>query len=171
MMKYFIWLLMGAVLGVGGYWLFLQYYSLPQVPQQVPQHDDLPVIVGQTILVYFNKNEPTDIVQVAVKRTIPNRVAVAHAAIQKLLDGPTANEMVDNGLSTAINSGTIVNYVKINNGVATVDFNDKFDFQMGGSARVGAIYQQIYKTLTQFPTIKSIKITINNGERPANLEP
>ena len=158
-MKYIAWILIGTVLGAVGDWLFLQYNSGPVIPQQT-----------QTILAYFNRSEPTDIVQVAVNRTISVTKAVATAAMQELLKGPTAAEKAE-GLTTAINAGTVLNYVKIENGIATVDFNDQFDFQIGGSARVRAIYQQIFKTLTQFSTIKSIQLTINNGERPANLEP
>jgi len=158
--KYIIWLLIGVVLGAGVYWLYQRYNS---APVNSPGEQ-------MTISVYFAKSEPTDIAIVSVKRTIPKTVAVATAAMQELLKGPTDAEKAQ-GLSTAINSGTILNYVRIENGVATVDFNDRFDFQMGGSARVMAINQQILKTLTQFPTIKTIKLTINQGERPANLEP
>jgi len=157
-MKYFYWFLLGLIVGFGGYWLVGQYYH----PQQSA--------VTRTIMVYFNKSEPTDIVQVAVERNIIKTVAVATAAMQELLKGPTEAEKAE-GLTTAINAGTVLNYVKINAGIATVDFNEQFDFQMGGSARVRAIYQQIFKTLTQFSTVKEIKLTINHGERPANLEP
>lgn len=159
MVRYLIWLLIGVIIGASSYWLFQQYNSASVSPP-----------VTRTILIYFNKSEPTDIVQVAVERDIFKTVAVATAAMQELLKGPTASEKAE-GLTTAINAGTILNYVRIDKGIATVDFNDQFDFQMGGSARVRAIYQQIYKTLTQFSTIKSIQLTINHGERPANLEP
>ena len=145
--------MIGVVLGAGVYWLYQRYNS---APVNSPGEQ-------MTISVYFAKSEPTDIAIVSVKRTIPKTVAVATAAMQELLKGPTDAEKAQ-GLSTA-------NYVRIENGVATVDFNDRFDFQMGGSARVMAINQQILKTLTQFPTIKTIKLTINQGERPANLEP
>jgi len=159
MMKYFIWLLIGVVLGASGYWLFQQYSSVSVSPP-----------VTRTILVYFSKSEPTDIVQVAVERTIIKTVAVATAAMQELLKGPTEAEKAE-GLTTAINAGTVLNYVKIDAGVATVDFNEQFDWQMGGSARVQAIYQQIFKTLTRFSVVDDIIITINHGERLANLEP
>ena len=158
-MKYLIWLLIGVIIGASGYWLFQQYNST-----------SVSLPVTRTILVYFNKSEPTDIVQVAVERDILKTGAVATAAIQELLKGPTASEKAE-GLTTAVNAGTILNYVRIDKGIATVDFNEQFDFQMGGSARVRAIYQQIFKTLTQFSTIKEIKLTINHGERSANLEP
>lgn len=158
-MRHIVWLLIGVIIGASSYWLFQQYNSALVSPP-----------VTRTIMIYFNKSEPTDIVQVAVERTFPKTVAVATAAVEELLKGPTEVEKAA-GLTTAINAGTVLNYVRIDNGVATVDFNEQFDFQMGGSARVRAIYQQIYKTLTQFSTIKEIKITINHGARPANLEP
>ena len=129
---------------------------------------------GETreIIVYFNRSEPTEIVQVEVKRAIAKAVDPATGAINELLKGPTDSEKAD-GLTTAISEDTILNYVKIENGIATVDFNEKFDFQMGGSARVTAIRAQIEKTLFQFPelAIKKVLITVNHGERPAVLEP
>ncbi len=158
-MKYFRSIICLFGLFAIGYFVW-QYYT----------NQPVATLSTQEIVVYFNKSEPTDIIQVAVKRTIPKTVAVATAAMQELLKGPTDAETA-NGLTTAINAGTVLNYVKINNGMATVDFNDQFDFQMGGSARVRAIYQQIFKTLTQFSTIKEITITINHGSRPGNLEP
>ncbi|MFH0912497.1 MAG: GerMN domain-containing protein [Patescibacteria group bacterium] len=159
-MRYLLWIVSCLIVAVGGYWL-VQYYYQP---------DNYSDDTTQDILIYFCKSEPTDIVQVAVDRTIPKTVMVATAAIQELLKGPTEAEK-NEGLSTAIAEGTALNYVNIADGVATVDFDDQFDFQMGGSARVQAVYQQIFKTLTQFPTVKDIKITINHGERPAVLEP
>jgi spore germination protein GerM len=132
-----------------------------------------PVLATRQILVYFNRSEPTEIVQVAVSRTIPVIVTPAlsaEAAINELLKGPTDAERAQ-GLTTSISDETVLNYVTIENGTATVDFNDRFDFQMGGSARVTAIYQQIYQTLHQFSPIDELKITVNHGERPAVLEP
>lgn len=165
--KYLIWLLIGIIVVVGGYGVF-KYLSTPWIPGP----DVLP---KRTIIVYLNKSEPTDIVQVGVERAIfgDDRFFVSNRAEEvmlALLEGPTNSEKAE-GLTTAINVGTVLNYIKIEDGVATVDFNDRFDFQMGGSARVQAIYQQIFKTLTQFPEVKSIKLTINYGERLANLEP
>ena len=142
-MKNWYWFVLGLAVGLIGFWLTEKYYP---VPSQATQN----------IVIYFNKSEPTDIVQIAVERTIPKTPAIATAAINELLKGPTAAEKSE-GLTTAINAGTILNYVRIENGIANADFNYMFDYQMGGSARVRAIYQQIFKTLTQFPTIKEIR--------------
>ena len=138
---------------------------LPQC-RQIPK----PASDTQDIVVYFSRSEPTEIVQVAVDRMVEKTDDIASTAIRELLKGPTESEKAQ-GLTTAIANGTVLNYVRIENGVATVDFNDKFDYQMGGSARVTAIRGQIEKTLFQFPGIKEVVITINFGERPAVLEP
>lgn len=130
------------------------------------------------ILVYFSKSEPTEIIQVPVKRlfsrvdnnTKPSPAELATFAVNQMLAEPTAEETVA-GLTSALNSGSVLNYVKIDNQLAIIDFNEQFDWQMGGSAKVMAIYQQLYQTITQFSGITEIKITINHGERPANLEP
>ncbi|MFH1088654.1 MAG: GerMN domain-containing protein [Patescibacteria group bacterium] len=130
------------------------------------------------VLVYFSKSEPTDIVQLPITRFFsksssasePSTVELATFAIHEMLVGPNAEEIAQ-GLITAINVGTQLNYLKINEGLATVDFNDQFDWQMGGSAKVIAISQQLQLTLTQFPMVDDIMITINHGERLANLEP
>ncbi|MCX6646825.1 MAG: GerMN domain-containing protein [bacterium] len=162
-MKKWLYLLFGIVLCIAA------LLTLQCCNSRGPQNE--PVPATRQILVYFNRSEPTEIVQVAVNRTIPaTETSAAEAAIMELLKGPTDAERAE-GLSTAMNEGTVLNYVRIENGLATVDFNDRFDFQMGGSARVGAIYQQIYKTLNQFSAIDEIKITVNHGERPAILEP
>ena len=175
MNKWVIILIVLIAAGGSGYWWYTRDID-PETGCRILAKDRLfcldwaNPLPTQEIVVYFSRSEPTDIVQVAVKRTIIKTSKVATAAIEKLLEGPTEEEKAQ-GLTTAINSGTKLNYVQIENGVATVDFNDRFDYQMGGSARVRAIYQQIYKTLTQFSTVKEIKITINHGARPANLEP
>lgn len=127
----------------------------------------------QIVKVYFNESRPTEIVQVAVDREVlvsEDVQKLAESAIEVLLNGPTAEEH-EQGLSTAIQDGSVMNYVKVEGSVATVDFNDIFDFQLGGSAQVLAIRGQIEKTLTQFDEIDEVKITINKGEREAVLEP
>lgn len=160
-MKYFYWIL--AIVILAGLWYYL---SVQRSPAPSP---------GQTqeISVYFNKSEPTEIVQVAVKRTIADgerdTEALAAEALNELLKGPTDEEKTQ-GLSTAIAGDCQLNYVKIENGVATADFCEKFDYQVGGSARVLAIRAQVEKTLKQFPEISEVKMTVE-GEREAVLEP
>lgn len=158
-MKYLIWII---VLGV---MVFLGY-------QYMGNSDIFNDSDNQQISVFFNENKPTEVVQVAVKRTVPksdSEQATALLAVQELLKGPNDTEM-DRGLLTAIPSGTEVYNVIINDGVAVVDFNETFDLGVGGATLVTAIREQVEQTLRQFTSISFVRITINGG-REAILEP
>jgi len=150
-----------VVLALAGFWVYSQFSTSGFL---------LKTSQPREVLVYFNKVEENDIIQQAVTREVAPADDAMTQAIKELLIGPTEEEKAQ-GLSTALNEGTELNYIRVENGTATLDFNDRFDFQMGGSARVLALRQQIEKTLKQFPEITTIKLTINQGEREAVLEP
>lgn len=101
-----------------------------------------------------NKVFPTD-------REIQKTVAVARAALEELLKGPTESEK-GQGFFTSINSGVIIQKLTIEDGVAKVDFDEQLEFQVGGSCRVSAIRAEITETLKQFPTVSSVIISIND---------
>jgi len=105
----------------------------------------------------------------AVERTIPKTVAVARAALEQLLAGPTESEKVE-GYFTSINSGVKIQSLVVANGVANVDFDEQLEFQVGGSCRVAAIASQIRETLKQFSTVKDVVISIN-GRTEDILQP
>ena len=94
-----------------------------------------------------------------VTRRIAKTTAVAHAALEELLKGPTINEGHDDFFSS-INPGVKINSLTITNGVARVDFDEMLGLQVGGSCRVIAIRAQIEETLKQFPTVQSVIISI-----------
>lgn len=102
-------------------------------------------------------------------REIPKTQAVARAALEELLKGPTEKEKEDEYL-TNINEGVKIQRLEVKDGVAKVDFNDKLEFQVGGSCRVAAISAQITETLKQFSTIKNVIISIN-GRTEDILQP
>lgn len=88
----------------------------------------------------------------------------------------TAKRRNDNeaGYFTSINSGVKIQKLVIDpptgGGVAKVDFDEQLEFQVGGSCRVSAIRAQITQTLKQFPTVKSVIISIN-GRTEDILQP
>jgi hypothetical protein len=90
-----------------------------------------------------------------VRRTIDSTPAVARAALDSLLAGPTAEEEAD-GLTTVIPAGTTLGGVDIANGVATVDLQSDASLA-GEDRRRGAA--QIVATLTQFPTVHAVKVS------------
>ena len=139
---------------------------------------DKPAIVQtdtQAVLVYYAVSTETDFDFVAVERNVPKAESLDQLALETLrewISGPTEGQR-SQGMASVLNDGTVVNSVKIEGGQATIDFNDKFDTPMGGSARVMVISQSIQKIMKQFGVdgMSNIKLTINNGERTAVLEP
>ncbi len=105
----------------------------------------------------------------AVNRTIPKTNAVGAAAINELLKGPTTSEK-NNGYFTAINTGTKLNSLVIENGVARADFDAKLGEGVGGSCKTMEIISQITSTLKQFSSVKSVVISIN-GQSENILQP
>ena len=116
------------------------------------------------IEVYFNNNKLDPEFSCnkvfPVEREIVKTKAAAKAALIELLKGVTLNEE-KNGFFSNINLGVEIQNLVIENKIATVDFNDQLEFQVGGSCRVSAIRAQIIETLKQFPTVDTVIISIN----------
>ncbi|MBX4200824.1 GerMN domain-containing protein [Candidatus Parcubacteria bacterium] len=104
-----------------------------------------------------------------VEREVPKTQSIARAALDELLKGPTEVEQQAK-FFTSINSGVKVQSLVITNGVARVDFNEELQKDVAGSCEVSAIRSQITETLKQFPTVKSIVISIN-GRTDDILQP
>ncbi len=97
---------------------------------------------------------------VPVHRDVPQTVAVARAALEHLLAGPTAGEASSvPAISSAVPAGTELLGIEIANGVATVDLSEEFE-SGGGSASVRGRLAQLVFTLTQFPTVDSVVLQI-----------
>ncbi|TMK57225.1 MAG: hypothetical protein E6G60_17190, partial [Actinobacteria bacterium] len=92
---------------------------------------------------------------VSEPRTHGATARVATAAIDALLAGPTPAERAA-GDGTAIPAGTRLLGVSIKNGVATVDFTSEYQ-SGGGSLAMQVSLGQVVYTLTQFPTVKSVR--------------
>ena len=104
-----------------------------------------------------------------VTRELPKTVAVARAALEELLKGPT-NEEKSAGYETSINPGVKINSLVIVEGVAKVDFNGALDSGVAGSCRVSVIRLQITETLKQFASVSSVIISVN-GNSEEILQP
>lgn len=105
----------------------------------------------------------------AAQRVIPQTQAVARAAMEELLKGPTEREK-EAGFFTSINKGVKIQRLSIINGVARVDFDEQMEKEVGGSARVAAIRAEITQTLKQFSTVKEVIISID-GRTEDILQP
>ncbi len=105
----------------------------------------------------------------SVTKKVPKSAGVARAALVALLAGPNTEDK-SKGFDTAINPDVKINSLSIDDGVAKVDFNEQLQYQVGGSCRVSTIREQIEKTLKQFPTVKSVVISVN-GDVEQALQP
>jgi hypothetical protein len=99
---------------------------------------------------------------VAVRRTHRPTQQVATAAIDALLDGPTAGEHAL-GYSSAVPAGTKLLGIGIRNGVATVDLTSEFQDGAGSRSMQMRLGQIVY-TLTQFPTVLKVRFRLDGED-------
>lgn len=136
----------------------------------------------QEIKVYWTVSG-TELVQPQVRRVIRTE-RIGTAALEELLWGPPTISQI--GFGTALPTpaevlaypgrgadwGPRVTLRSLNivNGVATADFSPELRAYGGGSLRVKLIRDQITRTLTQFPTVRQVRIAIA-GQTAGVLEP
>ena len=100
---------------------------------------------------------------VAVLREVPGTTAVARAAMNALLAGPSTAE-AGRSISTVVPDGSQLLGLSIKDGIATVDLSSEFE-SGGGSASVLTRLGQVVYTLTQFPSVKSVVFQIEGETR------
>ncbi len=133
--------------------------------------------VSSEVSVFFSnsRNDPEmlDCSKVyPVKRkvlAIFNKETAVQSALEELLQGPSFEEK-ETGFFTSINEGVAIRNLKIENKTVKIDFDEKLEFQVGGSCRVVAIRSQIIETVSQFQGIDEVVISIN-GRTKDILQP
>lgn len=124
------------------------------------------------VKLYFNNNNLDPQISCnkvfPVERVIPKTSAVARAALEELLKGPSQNDAA-NSYYTNIPSGVKIQSLTIQNGIAKADFDETLE-KGGGSCHMAALAAQIIQTLKQFPTVKNVIISIN-GRTEDILQP
>jgi len=83
-----------------------------------------------------------------------------------LLAGPTADESGERLITSAVPDGSRLLGLTIDNGVATVDLSSEFE-SGGGSLSITVRLAQVVYTLTQFPTVQSVRFEIDG--RPVSV--
>ncbi len=125
------------------------------------------------VKVHFNvpeEGQPDCAKTFAVTRAVPKTQAVAKAALEELLKGPTQIEAEKFGVFSSINPGVKLQSIVIQDGLARADFDEQLQFQVGGSCKVQAIRAQLTNTLKEFPSVKEVLISIN-GRTQDILQP
>ena len=112
-----------------------------------------------TVRVYLFQPDPAggDPHLVPVLRTVTATRAVATAAVRELLAGPATGER---GLLTMIPAGTQMLGITIDGSVATVDLTGAFESGGGSASMFGRLAQLTY-TVTQFPTVDTVRLRLD----------
>lgn len=93
-------------------------------------------------------------------RNVAATSSVARAAIAALLAGPTDAEKAD-GYFSSIPADVTIQKLSIVDGTAYIDFDKALEDGVGGSCRVAAIRAQITRTLSQFPSIVHVVVSVD----------
>ena len=119
-------------------------------------------------LLFGNTDGPTPLVPVS--REVDGTVAVARAAMEQLLAGPTDDERAHDlrvgTIGTRIPDGTRLLSLDVAEGVATVDLSGEFaSGDITGDERESWAIRlaQVTYTLTQFPTVQSVRFLVDGG--------
>ncbi len=127
----------------------------PPGASAVPSTSAAPAVT--TFAVYFFRGDRL----VPVQRTVPRTVAVARAALQQLLAGPTPVESAGAaGLTSTVPSGSRLLDVAIADGTATVDISGQFESGGGSASMFGRLAQVVY-TMTQFPSVSGVTFRLD----------
>lgn len=114
---------------------------------------------------YSESTESIEIVPVI--RRISYEASPLTQTLNTLLYGPNVSELSRN-LVTMIPDKTKILSIKIEKGIATIDFNEAFMFNSNGREGMEAQLAQIVYTATQFPTVSEVQFLIE-GEKKTYL--
>lgn len=121
-----------------------------------PQEQQPPDV---TITLYFSNQDATELR--AEKRNIPSAGDPARAALEELLNGPKAADLVP-----VLPKGTKLRGFSVQQGVAYVDLtSDILDTPNRGSTSEILIVQTIVNTLTEFPNIEKVQLLVDGKEQ------
>jgi len=95
--------------------------------------------------------------------------ALARLTLEQLLLGPNKAE-AEQGYFTSLPAKVVVKQLDIGQGLAKIDFGPSLEQGVGGSCRVSAIRSQITQTLSQFPGVSQVIISVEGRVEDA-LQP
>jgi len=121
-------------------------------PPSSPSPTPSPAADEAQLEVWFNDGERLAVAY----RSVPRTVAVGRAAVEELLRGPGSDDVG----GTQIPKTTRLLGLSVSGGVATVDLSRDFG-SGGGSLSMTMRVAQVVYTLTQFPTVDSVRFHID----------
>lgn len=115
-------------------------------------------------LFFVELNNDGSVARKEVVRSIPKTNSPLTAAINSLLEGPSADDIIDNCM-TLIPEGTRLLSASVKNKVATLNFSEDFEFNPYGVD--GLIHQlmQVVYTACSFPSVESVQFIIEGQKK------
>jgi len=117
-------------------------------PAPVPQTTD--------VAVYYLKNNNNDMYLVREVHQVPKTEQIAQAALNELISGTPATS----GAYKVLPANTKILGVKIDQGLATVDFSPEVLRANVGASGEALGIASIVNTLTEFPTVQKVSFTV-----------
>ncbi|MDB4978039.1 MAG: hypothetical protein JWM56_225 [Candidatus Peribacteria bacterium] len=93
-------------------------------------------------------------------RRVSQSGSIERTALEELLKGPVESD-IRKKAQTSIPSGVSLHSFSLVKGVAKADFTDALIKDVAGICRTRAIRAQIEQTLKQFPSVKTVVISVN----------
>jgi len=133
-----------------------------------PQTVTTEVPITELQLCFVEIDSEGSVVRKLVKRSIPKDDSPLSTALKLLLKGPDSSIAAEKNCQSLIPAGTKLLGIKIQNGVAYLDFSEDFEINTFGVEGYNAQLMQIVYTATSFSTVKSVQFLIE-GEKKEYL--
>lgn len=128
-------------------------------PSPTPNSSESPAAQTMDVVVYYLKSGTPDNYLVREVHTLPKSEGVARAALNELISGtPTTEDAY-----RVLPADTKILGIKIEDGLATVDFSKEVLYANVGAAGEGLGIDSIVNTLTEFPTIEQVAFTVEGS--------
>ena len=118
----------------------------------------------EVTLYFIGINSDGSVTRKASKRSLSKSDSPLTDSINALLAGPTADEL-SKDMMTLIPSGTKLLGASVKNGIATLNFNENFQFNSVGVEGYIAQLMQIVYTATEFSTVRNVQFLIESEKR------
>ncbi len=127
----------------------------PLLDPQVPTTPPSTAPTGEPVKVYFLNGTET---YVTPRTRLVGPKATLTTILGELLRGPYTNEIVDDGVRTAITSGVqLLRTAVIDDKDVTVDFNQAFG-EISGTQQILAVAQVVYTIAARFPIPAAVEV-------------
>ena len=129
-------------------------------PQEQPEEERPSPKIRQARLFFVQVASDESISLKGTLRPVEYIDAPLRSTLLSLFNGPTPAE-INRGLMTLIPPETRINAIQIDNGVAYLDFNESFRFNVLGKEGLTAQLKQVVYSTTEFSNLNRVQILID----------